>query len=448
MSAFAMAFTAGAASQDIDVAALAARLEEVAAQTSYAQNSFLLLIGGMVVMFMAAGFCMLEAGLVRQRNAATICLKNISLYSIAGLAYFAVGYNLMYDLGEDALFFGSLGFFSAGAGDEIHGAYSDWADWFFQMAFVATAASIVSGALAERIKLWPFLIFTLALTAFIYPIVGAWKWGEGWLHGLGFQDFAGSAIVHATGGFAALIGALFLGPRAGRYLPDGRINAMPGSNLPLAAIGTFILWLGWFGFNGGSQLAFDTPENINAVGRVFANTNLAAAAGVMAAVCVMSIFYKKVDLTLALNGAIGGLVSITAGPLDPTPLAAIAIGAVGGLIIVFGVPLLDRFKIDDVVGAIPAHLFCGVWGVLVAGLSTQAVLNEGAADERTLSVIEQLGVQLLGVVAIGAFVCLASAAVWFALKSTLGLRASDEHQRAGLDKVECGLEAYPEFAQQ
>ncbi len=432
-----MVSAAGAA----ELAALTARLEALEAQTSYAHNTLLLLISGVVVMFMAAGFCMLETGLVRQRNAATIALKNITLYAIAGLAYFVIGYGLMYNLADGARFFGAPGLFSAGPDDAIHGAYSGWADWFFQMVFVATAASIVSGTLAERIKLWPFLIFVLALTAIIYPIQGAWKWGGGWLDQIGFQDFAGSTLVHSAGGWAALTGAIILGAREGRYGPDGRVTVMPGSNLPLAALGTFILWFGWFGFNGGSQLAFDSVENINAVGKILANTNTSAAAGVLAAAGATALLYKKVDLTLALNGAIGGLVSITAEPLAPALWQSAIIGAIGGLIVVFTVPWLDKFKVDDVVGAIPAHLACGVWGTLIVAWNTQAEVN-GA----TLSGFEQLGVQIAGIVAIGVFVSLASALTWLALKATLGLRANAEDQREGLDKSECGLEAYPDFA--
>ena len=425
----------GAASGVVDLASLAERIAQVETEAAYARNSLLLLLSGMVVMFMAAGFCMLETGLVRQRNAATIALKNISLYSIAGLAYYVVGYELMYNIAEGG-FIGTFAPFAYAPMDEMNGDYATGADWFFQMAFVATAASIVSGTLAERIKLWPFLIFVLVLTAIIYPIEGSWKWGAGWLDAAGFLDFAGSTIVHATGGFAALVGALVLGAREGRFPPGGRPTPMPGSNLPLAALGTFVLWLGWFGFNGGSQLAFSDPSNVNAVARIMANTNTAAAAGVVIAMVLTGVLYKKVDLTMALNGAIGGLVSITAEPLEPTLWQAVIIGGVGGAIIVFGVPLLDRLKIDDVVGAIPAHLFCGIWGTLVV-----AWTNNGG------DFFGQLGSQALGVIAIGAFVCAASAIVWIALKVTVGVRASAEEQMMGLDRSECGLEAYPEFAQ-
>ncbi|MGD2131755.1 MAG: ammonium transporter [Maricaulaceae bacterium] len=429
-----LAITLGAAAP-VDLASLAERVAQIEAESAYARNSFLLLISGMVVMFMAAGFCMLETGLVRQRNAATIALKNISLYSIAGLAFYLVGYELMFNI-EEGGFLGTFAPFTFDPMDEVNGDYASGAIWFFQMAFVATAASIVSGALAERIKLWPFLIFVLVLTAIIYPIQGSWKWGYGWLDGAGFLDFAGSTIVHSVGGWAALVGAIILGAREGRFPPGRKAAPMPGSNLPLAALGTFILWLGWFGFNGGSQLAFDTPENVNSVARIMANTNTAAAAGVIVAMILTGLLYKKVDLTMALNGAIGGLVSITAEPLAPALWQAAIVGGIGGVIIVFGVPLLDRLRIDDVVGAIPAHLFCGIWGTLVV-----AWTNNGG------DFFEQVGEQLLGIVAIGAFVSAASAAVWIALKLVLGIRASADEQLAGLDRAECGLEAYPEFAQ-
>jgi len=420
------------ATETLDLAALLARIDQVEIEAAYARSSFLLLISGMVVMFMAAGFCMLETGLVRQRNAATIALKNITLYSIAGLAYLFVGFRLMYELPEGNMFFGTLGLWSPDAMDEMNGDYASSANWFFQMAFVATAASIVSGTLAERIKLWPFLIFTVVLTALIYPIEGSWKWGEGWLHQRGFQDFAGSTLVHATGGFAALTGALILGPRHGRYGKDGRVTPMPGSNLPLAALGTFILWFGWFGFNGGSQLAFSDPSSVNAVAKIMANTNIAAAAGVMAAAGLTMALYKKVDLTMALNGAIGGLVAITAEPLAPALWQAAIVGGLGGVLIVISVPLLDKLRIDDVVGAIPAHLICGIFGTLIVPMT-----NSDASFSE----------QLLGVLAIGAFVSAASAVTWLALKYTIGIRASHEDQVDGLDRTECGLEAYPEFAQ-
>lgn len=403
---------------------------------AFVADTMLLMISGMVVVFMAAGFCMLETGLVRAKNAATISLKNITLFSIAALTYYLVGYRLMYD-GVDGGLIGTLGVWSPDALDDPAGSAASAADWFFQMAFVATAASIVSGTLAERIKLGPFLIFIAILTAIIYPIAGAWKWGEGWLHVMGFQDFAGSTLVHSVGGWAALTGAIILGPRYGKYGPDGRIQKpMPGSNLPLAALGTFILWFGWFGFNGGSQLAAGTIEDVSAVGKILANTNTAAAAGVLGAFATSYLVFKKPDLTLVLNGAIGGLVAITAGPLDPALWQAILIGGFGGVLVVITVPVLDRLQIDDVVGAIPAHLVCGVWGTLVAALTTQA---DG------LSAMAQLGIQALGVLSIGVFVAALSAGVWLALKYTMGLRPSVDEEIVGLDKSELGMEAYPDF---
>jgi len=302
-------------------------------------------------------------------------------------------------------------------------------DWFFQMVFVATAASIVSGTLAERIKVWPFLIFVVVLTAVIYPIQGAWTWGGGWLSQLGFSDFAGSTIVHSVGGWAALTGAIILGARRGKYGPGGRVNPMPGANLPLATLGTFILWFGWFGFNGGSQLALGSAADATAMAIVYVNTNLGAAAGVVAAMALSQAIYKKIDLTMALNGAIAGLVSITAGPDLQNHLLAIVIGGVGGCLVVIAVPLLDKLKIDDVVGAIPAHLVAGIWGTL-------AVAIFGGGD---------LVAQITGIVAIGAFVSLASAVLWLALKATMGIRVSAEHEDLGLDMAELGMEAYPEF---
>ena len=402
-------------------------LAEPVTETQFVLNSLLFLIMGVLVMFMAAGFCMLEVGLVRRRNASTICVKNISIYAIAGLMYWLVGYNLMYGGGS---FFGTFGVWSADDSAALETGYAAGSDWFFQMVFCATTASIVSGTLAERIRLWPFLIFTTLLTGLIYPIQGSWEWGAGWLDQLGFSDFAGSTLVHSTGGWAALVGALILGSRTGKYGPQGQVQALPGSNLPLATLGTFILWLGWFAFNGGSQLALGTLEDSIAVSTIFINTNMAAAAGVVAAMAATQFLYKKVDLTMALNGAIGGLVSITAEPLAPSIPMAVMIGAIGGILVVIFVPLLDRLQIDDVVGAISAHLVCGIWGTLAVPLSNQDA---------------SFGVQLLGVVAIGAFVSAVSAAIWFALKYGMGIRASEEEEMLGLDQSELGLEAYPEF---
>jgi ammonium transporter, Amt family len=401
-----------------------------AAETAYIFNTFSFLFNGALVMWMAAGFCMLEAGLVRSKSVATICTKNIALYSIAGIMYFLVGYNLMYD-GVDGGFMGSFSWANldgpAYAADE---GYAPASDWFFQMVFVATAASIVSGTLAERIKLWPFLVFVVALTAVIYPIQGAWQWGGGWLAEAGFSDFAGSTLVHSTGGWAALVGAVMLGARRGKYGPGGIVHPLPGSSLPLATLGTFILWLGWFGFNGGSQLALGTGDDAAAMAHIFANTNLAAAAGVVAAMLASQALFKKVDLTMALNGALGGLVSITAEPLAPNFATSVMVGGIGGVLVVLAVPLLDRLRIDDVVGAIPVHLVCGIWGTVAVVFSNPET---------------NIGSQLLGIVAIGAWVVGASTVVWLGLKLTVGIRLDEESEAMGADQSELGLEAYPEF---
>ncbi len=411
-------------------------IEALATSSAYIDNSFLLLFSGMVVVFMAAGFCMLESGLVRAKNAATISLKNISLFAIAGIAFYAVGYRLMYD-GVDGGWIGTFGVWSPDALDSPGGDVASAADWFFQMAFVATAASIVSGTLAERVSLRPFLIFVLILTALIYPIVGAWKWGEGWLHIMGFQDFAGSTLVHSVGGWAALTGAIIIGPRIGKYDDTGRlIRPFPGSNLPLAALGTFILWFGWFGFNGGSQLAAGTITDMSAVGKIMANTNIAAAGGVVAALIASEIVFKKADLTFVLNGAIGGLVAITASPLEPAMWQSLLIGGVAGIIVVVMVPVLDRLRLDDVVGAIPSHLLCGIFGTLVVPL---CLVSEGH------TILSQLGVQFLGVGAVGLFVGGTSTLIWLALKYTMGLRPSVEDEMRGLDQSELGMQAYPDF---
>ena len=397
--------------------------------STFVFNTTLFLISGMVVMFMAAGFCMLEVGLVRSKNAATICVKNIALYSVAGIMVWLTGYNLIYGVTEGGLI-GKLGVWGADDSDPIGTGYAASADWYFQMVFVATAASIVSGTLAERIKLWPFLIFVAILTGFIYPIQASWEWGGGFLDAkFGFVDFAGSTLVHSTGGWAALAGAIVLGPREGKY-EGGRITPFPGSSLPLATLGTFILWLGWFGFNGGSQLALGSIDAAISVAKIFVNTNMAACGGVVAAVGLTQIFYKKIDLTIVLNGAIGGLVAITAEPLAPAIWQAVIFGGVGGVIVTFAVPLLDKLKIDDVVGAIPAHLMCGIWGTLIVPLSNGEASFLG---------------QLAGVTIIGCFVFLLSYALWLALSYTIGIRATEEMERIGLDKAELGLEAYPEF---
>jgi Amt family ammonium transporter len=418
---------------------------EVSAETAYVFNTFSFLVTGALVMWMAAGFAMLESGLVRSKNTATICLKNIALYAFAGILYYLIGYNIMYVdvagwIGSIALLYNpsdaEVALLNADEATPeliqavVDNGYSVASDWFFQMVFVATAASIVSGTVAERIKLWPFMIFTAILTGFIYPIQASWEWGAGWLDAKGFSDFAGSTLVHSTGGWAALAGAIVLGPRIGKYV-GGKVHPFPGSSLPLATLGTFILWLGWFGFNGGSQLAMGTIPDAIAISNIFINTNIAACAGVVTAMALTQLLYKKVDLTIVLNGAIGGLVSITAEPLAPAIWQAVLVGAVGGVIVTFAIPLLDKLKIDDVVGAIPAHLFCGIWGTLIVPFS-----NSDA----------NYGVQLLGIVAIGAFVFIVSLICWLALKYTIGIRASEEDEREGLDKAELGLEAYPEFA--
>ena len=409
--------------------------ETTAAETAYVFNTLLFLICGFLVMFMAAGFAMLESGMVRAKNVGTICVKNISLYSVAGIMFYLVGYNLLYGIDEG----GYLGSFGIWGGDDsaltaetpdYSGGYSTGADWYFQMVFVATAASIVSGTVAERIKLWPFLGFVVLLTAFIYPIQASWVWGGGWLSAAGFSDFAGSTLVHSVGGWAALVGAILLGARAGKYGADGSVTPIPGSSMPLATLGTFILWLGWFGFNGGSQLALGSGIDAAAVADIFINTNMAAAAGVVAAMIATQLLYGKVDLTMALNGAIGGLVSITAEPLAPSIGQALFIGAFGGILVVLAVPLLDKLKIDDVVGAIPAHLVCGIWGTMIVPLS-----NTGTA----------YSTQFLGVVSIGVFAIIASTIGWMLLKLTVGIRVSEEDELTGLDKSELGIEAYPEF---
>lgn len=416
--------------------------------SAYVDNSYLFLIGGLIVMFMAAGFLCLEAGLVRSKNAAMQSTKNVALFSIAGLMFWLVGYNMAYP-GSTILggLFGIPDFiWTPGDPATSDGDYASASDWFFQMVFVATAASIVSGTVAERVKLWPFLIFTAVLTAFIYPIVASWEWGGGYLDSAwGFSDFAGSTLVHSTGGWAALIGAIIIGPRAGKYFGK-QVNPMPGSNIPLAALGTFILWFGWFGFNGASQLAAGTISDINSVAIIFANTNMAAVGGVLAAMILTSVLYKgKIDATMVFNGAIGGLVSITAEPLAPSMGAALLIGGVGGVLVVLTVPLLDKFKIDDVVGAIPAHLVCGIWGTIIVAASYGNAIMPPAPDADGAIGVSYVG-QLVGVGLTGLFVCIAAAIVWTLLKVTVGVRVSDEDQMLGLDKAEIGLEAYPEFA--
>jgi Amt family ammonium transporter len=395
------------------------------AEISFVFNTLLFCIGGFLVMWMAAGFTMLEAGLVRAKNTVVICLKNVGLFSIAGVAYYLIGYNLMY-AGVDGGYIGSVSIWSSGVGsdsDLVGQAYSPASDWFFQMVFVATTASIVSGALAERILIWPFLGFVLILTAILYPISGSWQWGGGWLSEMGFSDFAGSTIVHSVGGWAALTGALILGARKGKFEKDGTANVMPGQSIPMATLGVWILWLGWFGFNGASQLALGTYVDANAVATIFSNTTMAAAGGVLGPMVLSRIVSGKTDIGATLNGAIAGLVSITAEPLTPSIGQAIIIGAIGGILCMYGMKLLDMLKIDDVVGAIPAHLIAGIWGTLVVPFTNGDT---------------SFGVQLIGVLAFGAFTVIGSSIVWMILKTTVGIRASDEDEEYGLDLVETG----------
>ena len=413
----------------------------VSDETQFVFNTFSFLIWGALVMWMCAGFTMLESGSVRTKNASVICLKNIGLYSIAGLMYFFVGYNLMYVdvsgwIGSFNFFYGPsdnelalLGGDESARGAVVENGYSTMSDWFFQMVFVATTASIISGTLAERVRLWSFFLFTVLLTGFIYPVVGAWTWGGGWLNEMGFQDFAGSTIVHSTGGWAALAGALIVGPRLGKFRPDGTARPTVPSNVPIVTLGVFILWLGWFGFNGGSQLALGGAIDAVAMSNVLVNTNLAAAAGVMAAISVSRPILGRVDLLAGLNGAIAGLVSITAAPDILDHRWAVVIGAVGGVICTAGIRFLEDMKVDDVVGAVPAHLFAGVWGTL-------AVCIAGGGD---------FLVQLIGVLSVGVFVFGVSYAVWFAIEKTLGVRVSRAVEEVGQDSAELGLEAYPEF---
>tara|TARA_B100000427_G_scaffold114621_1_gene95153 strand:+ start:5551 stop:6837 length:1287 start_codon:yes stop_codon:yes gene_type:complete len=403
---------------------------QVSEETAYIFNTFSFLVHGFLVMLMAMGFTCLEAGLVRTKNTAAICLKNVGLYSLAGIMFYLVGYGFMYN--EVNGFLGQPTLWNPEAEVSSADEYSKMSDWFFQMVFCATAMSIVSGTIAERIKLAPFFIFAIILTGIIYPIQGSWVWGGGFLAEMGFSDFAGSTLVHSVGGWAALMGAIIIGPRLGKYSSNGSVIAIPGSNLPLATVGTFILWFGWFGFNGGSQLALGSAADAAAMANVYVNTNMAACGGLVAAMILAAILYTKVDLTLVLNGALAGLVSITAGPDVATPLQAILIGAIGGILCTLAIPILDKLKIDDVVGAISVHLVAGIWGTLVVGIPG---LN-GSGDFMT---------QLYGVVAIGFFVSVVSAVVWLVLKATVGLRPSDEEEMIGLDVSELGMEAYPEF---
>jgi Amt family ammonium transporter len=411
---------------------------EAITQLSYALDTVYFLVSGALVMWMAAGFAMLEAGLVRAKNTAEILTKNVALFAIACIMYMVMGYNIMYPgdgngylpvLDLSFMFGGdnSVEDVLASNGDTY---YSGMSDFFFQVVFVATAMSIVSGAVAERMKLWSFLLFAVVMTGVIYPLQGYWKWGGGFLDAAGFSDFAGSGVVHLCGASAALAGVILLGARKGKYTSDGRVNAIPGANLPLATLGTFILWLGWFGFNGGSELKVSDIGEANAVAAVFVNTNAAAAGGVVAALLTARALFGKADLTMALNGALAGLVAITAEPLTPTPLTATLIGAVGGLLVVFSIITMDKVKIDDPVGAISVHGVVGIWGLIAVPLT-----NGDAA----------MGSQLLGAGVIFAWTFIASFIVWMIIKVVMGVRVSEEEEYEGVDLGECGLEAYPEF---
>ena len=399
----------------------------VSAETQYIFNTLLFLMSGFLVMWMAAGFTMLESGLVTSKSVSAICAKNIGLYSIAGLMFWLVGYNLAYGIPEG----GYIGSFTPWSdGSAVDTGYSDGSDWFFQMVFCATTMSIVSGTLAERIKIWPFFLFAAILTGIIYPIEMGWQWGGGWLSAAGFSDFAGSRLVHAAGGAAALAGAIVLGARTGRFSSSGGVKAMTpfaASSIPLATLGVFILWLGWFGFNGGSQLAAGTFDDVTSVATIYINTNLAAGGGVMTAAVISRLLGGKTDVVMMLNGAIAGLVAITAEPLTPSPLAAIFIGAIGGLVMYFSTKLLFKLKIDDVVGAIPAHLVAGVWGTLAVPLTNGDV---------------SFGAQFLGTISIVVFVFVVSLIVFQIMKATIGLRISKEAERLGTDKAEVGVVAY------
>ena len=399
---------------------------DVSDETAYILNSLLFLICGFLVMWMAAGFCMLESGLVTSKSVSTIAAKNIGLYSIAGIMFWLCGYNLAYGISEG----GYIGTFTPWSdASDISKSYSDTSDWFFQMVFSATTISIVSGTLAERIKIWPFFIFAAILTGIIYPIEMGWQWGGGYLSTLGFSDFAGSTLVHSSGGAAALAGAIILGPRLNRF-KNGQVEPLEpyaASSIPLATLGTFILWLGWFGFNGGSQLAMGSFDDVNSIARIFMNTNLAAAAGVVVAAVLTRVVYDKTDVVQMLNGALGGLVAITAEPLMPSPIIAIIVGGIGGAIVVFGSQLLIRIQIDDVVGAIPVHMFAGIWGTLAVVISNTEV---------------SLGAQVIGILAVNIFVFVTSFIVWSILKSTIGIRISEEAEKKGTDKVEIGVTAY------
>jgi len=406
-------------------------------QVSYALDTFYFLMSGALVMWMAAGFTMLEAGLVRSKNTTEILAKNVGLFAIASIMYMLVGYNVMYGEGISSYIPG-ISFLIGGdndvatvlaSGGDVY--YSSMSDFFFQVVFVATAMSIVSGAVAERMKLISFFVFAIILTGFIYPVQGFWTWGGGFLSELGFSDFAGSGIVHMTGAAAALAGVIVLGARKGKYGANGEVRAITGANMPLAALGTFILWLGWFGFNGGSQLQLSTIENANAVAMIFVNTNMAAAGGVIGAMVISKVLFGKIDLTMILNGALAGLVAITADPLSPAPLSATLIGLVGGMIVVFAILFMDnKMKIDDPVGAISVHGIVGIWGLIAV------TFNNGDAT---------ITAQLIGIAAIFSWVFISSLIVWSIIKAVMGVRVTEEEEYEGLDQSECGMEAYPEF---
>ena len=412
---------------------------EQVADLSYALDTFYFLMAGALVMWMAAGFAMLEAGLVRAKNTAEILTKNIVLYAVACIMFMLIGYNLMYPGAPISPYIPNFDFLLGAehdsaaflAGGEDAPYYSARSDFFFQVVFVAAGMSIVSGAVAERMKLWAFLGFAVVFTAFIYPVQGFWKWGGGWLDAAGFNDFAGSGVVHMCGASAALAGVLLLGARKGKYGPNGEVLPIPGANMPLATLGTFILWMGWFGFNGGSQLIVSNFADANAVAAIFVNTNMAASGGVVAALLTVRLIWGKADLTMALNGALAGLVAITAEPLTPSPLEASLIGAVGGILVVFAITTLDRLRIDDPVGAISVHGVVGMFGLMVV-----PVTNGDAT----------FGAQALGLVSIFAWTFVVSLIVWGIIKMVFGLRVTEEEEYEGVDISECGLEAYPEFA--
>ncbi len=413
----------------------------MAQETQFVLNSFSFLIWGVLIMWMCAGFTMLESGSVRTKNASVICLKNVGLYAIAGLMFYLIGYNLMY-VGVDDLIgsfrftYGTseaekalLGGDADAASDVLENGYSVMSDWFFQMVFVATTASIVSGTLAERVRLWSFFVFVAVLTAFIYPVVGSWTWGGGWLSQMGFQDFAGSTIVHSTGGWAALAGAIIVGARHGKYREDGSVKVTAPSNVPVVTLGVFILWMGWFAFNGGSQLALSGVVDAVAISNILVNTNLAACGGFIAAIALSRPIFGRVDLMVSLNGAIAGLVSITAGPDIVHQYWAIMIGAVGGAVCALSMKILEQIRVDDVVGAISAHLVAGIWGTLAVCIAAGG----------------NLLVQIVGILVIGAFVFSASMLTWYAIRQLMGVRVTLDVERHGQDVAELGIEAYPEF---